>query len=61
MTKTARCRSCKAPIQWVKTTKGKAMPVDLDDASRGRKLFNPKTMVSHFATCPHAEEHRRAT
>lgn len=29
---TARCRSCHAAIVWLKTTAGKAMPVDADTA-----------------------------
>ncbi len=36
------------------------MPVNVDDHSRGRAIFNPETMTSHFATCPNADEHRKS-
>jgi len=41
-----KCRSCGAPIEWVKTDAGKWMPVDPDG-------------TSHFATCPDAEKWRK--
>lgn len=56
----ARCTSCGAPIRWVRTAAGQAMPCDpalvtvvTDDGRtvRGR--------TSHFATCPTAAEHRQ--
>lgn len=40
------CRGCGAPVYWITTAAGKAMPVDLDG-------------VSHFATCPQAAKFRR--
>ena len=40
------CRGCNALIYWIRTEKGKAMPVNPDG-------------VSHFATCPDAKEFRR--
>lgn len=45
-TRPAACRSCQAPIFWVKTASQKNMPVDPDG-------------TSHFATCPEAAKHRR--
>jgi len=75
-----RCRSCKAPIIWVKTEKGLRMPVDPEPVSNGNLLLRQrlyhiplalyiskankpspeeKRYVSHFATCPEAEKHRR--
>lgn len=56
-----KCRGCGAPMEWVKSTTGRNIPVDpkrvtvvLDDGQvvTGR--------VSHFATCPKAGEFRRA-
>ena len=41
-----KCRGCGAAIVWVKTAKGKNMPVDADGQS-------------HFATCPKAQDFRR--
>lgn len=55
----ARCRSCDARILWMKTDRGKNMPVDWDEHSVGKERFNPKTMTSHFATCPNADTHRK--
>jgi len=62
-----KCRSCGKDIVWMKTTRGKNMPVDMSekvrlflDFTKPRPLiFNSKTMISHFATCPDAEEHRK--
>ena len=42
----ARCRSCEAPIWWVKTERGKNMPVNADG-------------TSHFSSCPEANKWRR--
>lgn len=55
------CRSCKALVVWFRTPKGKRMPVDEattlpTDAEHQLDLTRHK---SHFATCPHADEHRR--
>lgn len=71
------CRSCGAPVVWVRTEAGRPMPLDpeptptgnviyTDEADRRVKvvgtaddLFATDRYVSHFATCPHAEEHRQ--
>lgn len=53
------CRSCEAPIVWLKTATGKAMPVDASSVQPGDTLFVPGLHVSHFATCPDAKEHRK--
>ena len=45
-TKESVCRSCDAKVFWIKTARGKNMPVDPDGHS-------------HFATCPNAEQHRK--
>lgn len=42
----AKCRSCDAEIRFEETAKGNLMPVDADG-------------VSHFATCPAADRHRK--
>lgn len=64
-----KCKSCQAPIIWVKTLSGKIMP--LDEKPESRFVLNGlgegntpyatmvKTYVSHFATCPNASKHRR--
>jgi hypothetical protein len=41
------CRGCKALVYWIRTEKGKLMPVDPGG-------------VSHFATCKDAAKFRKA-
>lgn len=64
------CRSCQAPVIWVKSSKGKNVPIDGDELeitniAKGGwvDLKTEKTpdgrFVCHFATCPNADEHRR--
>jgi len=75
----AECRSCGAEIKFIKTTRGKWMPVDPEQIqAKDCELNNvivkedgtvitvtPYTSddtvgyVSHFATCPNAEEHKK--
>lgn len=33
------CRNCKAPVKWVKTQRGKSMPVDVSPAPPGKQAF----------------------
>lgn len=64
------CKTCQAPVLWVKTEGGKNIPLD------GKKVANGNIdmigglayvvppdgsdrYISHFVTCPQAEEHRR--
>ncbi len=71
-----RCRTCKAQVIWVKTEKGRSMPVDVDPVDGGNimlmehygqppiaRMVAPvegvKCYVSHFATCKHADQHRK--
>lgn len=53
-----KCRSCQAPIVWVKTAAGKSMPVDAGSVTVGDLVYDPTWHVSHFATCPNAKQHR---
>lgn len=66
------CRSCGAPLIWGVTAQGKRMPVDampqkritLEPARPGHEDLPPlaevvDTYVSHFATCPNADQHRK--
>jgi predicted metal-binding protein len=43
---TRTCRSCGARIAWLRTTSGRLAPVNADG-------------ISHFATCPQAEDWRK--
>jgi len=51
------CRSCKAPITWLKTETGKFIPVNPDSVKDRplNNIYNSKIHVSHFATCPQAK------
>ena len=53
----ADCRSCGAPIRWVRQKSGKMMPVNPQAEYMGEKRYEPGT--SHFATCPNAADHRQ--
>jgi len=59
-TKISKCRSCQAYIVWLKTERGANIPVDADSVSEGDDLFDQKVHVSHFSTCPDADQHRKA-
>jgi hypothetical protein len=69
------CRSCREPIFWTVTEKGKNMPVDAEpdpegkfvledeDAEKPRALYRPEAKgeryTAHFATCSEADEWRK--
>ena len=68
------CRSCGAPIVWGITKNGRLVPMDPpenryvfknedareDERGRGRGHYEiEKTWLSHFATCPDRDQHRR--
>lgn len=69
-----RCSTCKAPIRWVSSVKGRPMPIDPDPVDRGNLLIEDTlvgqvarvvppgdgTHQSHFASCAHAAAHRRS-
>lgn len=54
-----RCRSCNAEVYWIQTATGKKMPVDAAVDGGVAPGLHPGQGVSHFATCPHADQHRR--
>ena len=58
MLRIARCRSCNAKIAWLKTARGRLMPVDAQTAHADDLVFDSEVHVSHFATCPNAGAHR---
>ncbi len=77
------CGSCRAPVIWTVTHKGKRMPVDAEPAENGNvrlrrdgermiaeypgrehpALFEDdgKRYLSHFASCPFADWHRKGS
>lgn len=67
-TPTSTCRSCGARIRWAQTAAGKRIPLDptpekrvtLDNYTGSEVAAVRDTYVSHFATCPDADVHRRS-
>lgn len=65
----ATCRSCGAEILWVRTSKGRKMPLDAEPSKRvlvaeieGMRVGQIRdTFTPHWATCPNADEHRKDT
>jgi len=61
----AECKSCKQKILWVVTEKGKNMPVNADPITifvnePGKDVYKMALgFVPHWATCPHADMHRK--
>lgn len=56
------CRSCKASIAWLWTKNNRKMPVNADSlAPTDDRLteFDPKTHISHFATCTTPKRFRK--
>jgi len=61
----SRCKTCGAPILWLRMTTGAQMPVD--EKPQRLIVLEPTNVgvvrdcyTSHFATCPDAAQHRRA-
>jgi hypothetical protein len=72
----SKCRSCGAPVLWLKTMRGKTMPVDAEphpagtiDVHEGVAYMVPGDVPvpgrplyrSHFVTCPEAARWRKST
>ncbi len=52
-----KCKGCGASIRWIKTTRGKSMPVDPEEvtiATRGGMTY--RGFISHWATCSESEQ-----
>jgi hypothetical protein len=60
-----KCKSCGADIVWARMDSGAMMPVDakkqvavvMDEVEMTGHIVMART--SHFATCPHASDHRK--
>ena len=67
---TQLCRSCKAPIIWAESVKGKKMPIDAERVDDGNfEIVGGQAFTvansgphyqSHFASCPEANIWREA-
>jgi hypothetical protein len=60
MISTTKCSSCLAPIKYLRTEAGHWMPVNPESIEGAETVFRPGIHISHFATCPHADEHRKS-
>lgn len=54
------CRSCGAPIVFLRTKTGKATPVNADTVLPEDDQLELPRHVSHFSTCPDHAQHRRS-
>ncbi len=57
--KTVACKGCGDDIVWLKTMKGKNIPVDADTVVSNEEIFDKDTHTCHFETCPNAAQFRR--
>ena len=65
--KVQQCKKCKTDIVFLKTKKGKAIPVDYDSITHadmtnlafGDVVFRYGEHIAHFATCPEADSFRK--
>jgi hypothetical protein len=69
----SRCRKCNKPIFWGRTENNKRIPIDMETVHGGNlvveldgalvRVVNPrpdiKRHVSHFSTCPFADDFRK--
>lgn len=56
----AECRSCGKLIAWYETKNGKLCPVDIESVKDDKAtIFDPNTMISHFATCDNPKRFRK--
>lgn len=55
-----RCKAegCNAQIIWLKTARGKNMPVDADTVAPGEIEYDRQRHTSHFDTCKRADKFR---
>lgn len=60
MTKESKCKGCGQPIVWVKTSKGKNMPVDPEEVTiitMGGVTY--KGRIVHWVTCPESDQFKK--
>jgi hypothetical protein len=64
----SRCRSCNAEIRWAVMQSGARMPFDVEPVSPPNGMYFldngyakklPTVHISHYATCPNADQHRK--
>jgi len=53
------CRSCNKEIVFLKTDKGKLIPVDKETVDSIDEYFDGERHITHFRTCPEANKFRK--
>jgi hypothetical protein len=56
---TMKCKSCGKEITFLRTDKGKAIPVDKGTVDAADEYFDRDRHVTHFRTCPEASKFRK--
>jgi hypothetical protein len=70
VTEVSHCGSCRAPVEWARTERGKRIPLDLRSRADGNIMLGEDGVaryvaagtgnrVAHFATCPNAATYRK--
>lgn len=59
-----KCKACGKDIVFLRTTNDKLIPVDAETVKLNRfnsadELFDPERHVTHFRTCPSADQFRK--
>jgi hypothetical protein len=57
---TMKCKSCGKEITFLRTDKGKAIPVDKDTVDAADEYFDRDRHVTHFRTCPNTKDFRKS-
>jgi hypothetical protein len=53
------CKGCGADNVWLKTMKGKNMPVDEETVEDDSEVYDKDVHTSHFDTCSNADQFRK--
>lgn len=54
-----KCKSCGKEIVFLRTEKGKYIPINADSSASEDIYFNKDRHISHFADCPAADKFRK--
>ncbi len=54
-------KKCRKRIVWLKTAKGKNMPIDAETVEPGDTMYRHGKHTPHWATCPDAKAFGRTT
>jgi hypothetical protein len=54
-----RCKSCNQRIVFLETAAGKRMPIDADTVEAEDTVYEHGRHVSHFSSCPQAQQHKK--